>query len=417
MKRDKTSHETFSRMAGQSQAGSSHLKNIKVSLSQALQHTPNVLETGLPTIDRQLRGGLVPGLLTEVYGPPGSGKTAFAMYMAAHILEDHAEKQGAATASVEPSDKDETLISWLECSQRLPATRLRDMISTNAFDTDVEMAKLSRVKTRRVASLPALMAMLLHAPDGDLPIFLTKDTKLLVIDDLTTLFNAAFPPEDSRSAAPGESQSARRARVTKLLAQTLQTLAASCQIIILVLCKLTTRVAAGSGATLVASLGDAWQDACSTRLLLYRDFPPVRLSADDAAALRYCAVQKVGGAMLARPEGVPVRIVGSGFQEMDLDALSRSVGTQRFREMHPPPETSSTINRAELPVEEPPSVDAEVSEVLEPATLESSKRPASETSPLSPSKAKRFVLEEVRDSEEEDDLDEVALEEEAERAI
>lgn len=79
-----------------------------VSASAALQRlrdaAPNNISTGLPTLNTILAGqkrnhvssgsktgGLVPGQIIDVYGPPGVGKTAFwyvlaSAYICVHIL-------------------------------------------------------------------------------------------------------------------------------------------------------------------------------------------------------------------------------------------------------------------------------------------------------------------------------------------
>ncbi|MGC8565347.1 MAG: DNA repair and recombination protein RadB [Thermoplasmata archaeon] len=39
------------------------------------------LETGIPSVDRMLKGGIDTGSITEIYGEPGTGKTNFVLYL------------------------------------------------------------------------------------------------------------------------------------------------------------------------------------------------------------------------------------------------------------------------------------------------------------------------------------------------
>ncbi|NOZ86488.1 MAG: hypothetical protein GXP49_09475 [Deltaproteobacteria bacterium] len=51
----------------------------EVNLAQTLSNQPPRLKLGLPELDRILGGGIPRGMITELYGPAGSGRTSIAL--------------------------------------------------------------------------------------------------------------------------------------------------------------------------------------------------------------------------------------------------------------------------------------------------------------------------------------------------
>ncbi len=59
-----------------------------VTLSQALK-TPTVkISSDIDELDDALGGGFSCGQITEIYGPPGSGKTSLALQAAARVVQE-----------------------------------------------------------------------------------------------------------------------------------------------------------------------------------------------------------------------------------------------------------------------------------------------------------------------------------------
>ncbi len=148
------------------------------------------------------------------------------------------------------------------------------------------------------------------------------DTKLIVIDDLTTLHSVAFPPDirdfSNRSTATNskiETPSLKRAKVLAFLSSNLNSIAASGHVAVLILNKMATKVEAG-GAALVNPYGDSWSHACANRLLIYRDAFNRKSEQPypERVALRWIAVQKLGNKNLLTPEGIPVVIDDEGLK-------------------------------------------------------------------------------------------------------
>lgn len=261
------------------------------------------LATNITGIDRLLDGGLPTGQITEVYGCPGAGKTAFAASLAARVI------------------KDENHVVWLEASQPLPSSRLLDFADSEDLSQEEEGNLLQLVRTLQIPTLTSLLALLAHlaSPTAEKNSIILENTRLLVLDDLTTIYNAAFPADLSRET------NNRKSLVIALLASRLSRLAAQHNLVILILCKLTSKISRGGPAQLEGPFGDAWSTACSTRLLLYRDNYTRRLPPGDALALRWITAQRVKNKNILDPEAISYKISGSSVKDMNLNVdLSRS---------------------------------------------------------------------------------------------
>ena len=248
-------------------------------MTQALA-TQSKLSTGIDDLDDSLDGGITRSQVCEIYGCPGAGKTALGMQIAARVVAC------------------ENLVVWLECSQRFPATRIRNFLDAETYNA--ERALLSRVKCYRTATLNDLLVFLLHT---DLTDVIPEQTKLLVIDDLTTLYNTAFPPETIRkdSGRYIEPTTSKKQRVLALLGNSLSSLASSKGIAIIVLNNLTTKITGGQ-ANLTSPFNETWSNMCATRLLLYRDKDK-----------RWLAVQRTNHRTAVTPTVHEVSLISAGF--------------------------------------------------------------------------------------------------------
>lgn len=271
-----------------------------MKLSQALSTQAPKLATNITEIDRLLEGGLPTGQIIEIYGCPGAGKTALAASLAAQVIKAGDE------------------VVWLEASQTLPASRLLDFVASEDFSQETERRLLELVQVLRIPTLTSLIALLASMTEYKRSV-ITKSTKLLIVDDLTTLYNAAFPADSSRET------NNKKSLVLTLLASRLSRLAVHYDIVILVLSKLTSKISKGGPAQLESPFGDAWTTACSIRLLLYRDTHTRRLPPGDELCLRWATVQRVKNKGILDPEAVPFKITGSSIESMNLGFdLSRS---------------------------------------------------------------------------------------------
>jgi hypothetical protein len=145
-------------------------------------------------------------------------------------------------------------------------------------------------------SLAHLIARVHHQT----PQFPPPGTALIVIDDVSHLF-PLLPFSRGSNKTSSAQRSAAAALQLTLLAD-LNRLASMRNLAVVVTSHVSTRVRQPSGALLVAAHGSKdWDDGFSSRLAIFRDFPPRKETTEDAsdlnlARLRYAGVIKAYGA-------------------------------------------------------------------------------------------------------------------------
>ncbi|KAJ6444573.1 pentatricopeptide repeat protein [Purpureocillium lavendulum] len=186
-------------------------------------------DAGSPAASRQ--GSIKRGQVTEIWGPPGTGKTALAIQMTANAI---------------CSGND---VVWVDCLQKVQKQRLVKVIKAvhSARQQDgspAELAPLDWTKFKHYScfTLPHLMA-LISRPTHKM---VGPGTSLVVIGAASALLNSALP----------KSQDAKTGFKTgKVLSQC------------------ATRMQSEYGATLVAAVNaTVWEQGVSTRIVLFRDW-------------------------------------------------------------------------------------------------------------------------------------------------
>ncbi|KAF8429535.1 P-loop containing nucleoside triphosphate hydrolase protein [Tirmania nivea] len=346
--------------------------------------------SGRESEKEQQRGGLAKGKLTEVCGPPGSGKTAFAIQVAANALLA-GEK-----------------VTWIETAQPLPIARLITIL-THLGDPDPH----STLYSLRIIKCPTLAHLLaiIHYPPSTFP---DPGTGVLVIDNISTLFSIAFPPGidgeflDRKSAGcVGKVQpSVRRVGIMVDLVGGLGKVAGMRNIVeltgagekVLVLNQLTTRIIRGVGAYLQPAVASpSWTNSFTTRLLIFRHHVPADIlkSPETATSVRYISILKAGGVSYENEDGpiISVTISENGISDVEYLPDTDPSGTPRISQPQPPSPTPSTA----FPPEPGTNTDNQ-----SPPRSSKSGQPTLLISPLkSQGKRKR----EIADSEDEDGED------------
>ncbi|KAJ5263853.1 hypothetical protein N7478_011458 [Penicillium angulare] len=242
---------------------------VSISASQSLNESEfsrEPITTGLPRFDQALNtasfdpqraGGILRGQITEVFGPPGVGKTALALNIASHALRD--------------GDK----VIWIDTSSPLPKPRLEELNpSTN---TNWENLIYFRTPT-----LPHLLALLCNPPKE----FPPPETTLLIIDSVSSLFPSYFPnaaelkDRQTQGKITDKAQLQwllnRKWNVSSDLATHLARLA-SRGIAVLAINQAHTKIKGQPRATLQPVLaGGGWDSSVQTRVAMYRDLPDKR---------------------------------------------------------------------------------------------------------------------------------------------
>lgn len=347
-----------------------------VSAAQALQDlkasTTRCISTGLPLLDAFLQkrewssldmdpvyGGVSRGKVTEVYGPPGVGKTALGMQLAASAL-----------------NAGESVI-WVDASHPVPGLRLSQVLKS--FKPIVP-----RSSSAEVRSLSDLLDSLLHFSTptlAQLIALLTRPTQtfppqnnsLIIIDSFSTLISSAFPRTLDVNATPRKpgaaNPSARKFPILQYLITNLQKLAATRNIAIVVFSQCVTKMRPGAGAVLVPAINTTtWEQGLGCRVALFRDWGWEDEEGNLIDGIRLAQVIKAEG--ISVPEGRPM-LAGFSITENGLISLTLP--------------TSPSLALPQLP-----------------ASLITSK----ETTPAVPQKRKLSAMDlEIPDSDAEDDED------------
>ncbi|KAI8723532.1 RECA-2 domain-containing protein [Fusarium sp. LHS14.1] len=250
-----------------------------VSASQALDElggdASNHVSTGLEDLDHALagtvrvdsqdstpKGGVHCGQVTEIWGPPGTGKTALGLQLASNALRD-----GNA-------------VVWVDCFQAIPRNRLKTVIKTikdDQGDSDVEAhgveGDAGRFLHYSCLTLPHFVALVSRPTAKAIP----ANTSLVVISSLSALVNSALPKSHDGKAisksAKGPSPSTKRLQALQSIMNALHKLAATRNCAVVILSQCATKMHSERGATLTAAVNaTVWEQAVSTRLVVFRDW-------------------------------------------------------------------------------------------------------------------------------------------------
>ncbi|PHH87465.1 hypothetical protein CDD83_8842 [Cordyceps sp. RAO-2017] len=265
-----------------------------VAASQALDDLEHELalplSTGLDSLDRALvgadagrRGGIERGQVTEIWGPPGTGKTALAIQTAAHAVCDGHD------------------VVWVDCLQTLPRRRIVRVVEAVKAAQDahvsghdgagiIDWAKFTHFSC---LTLPHLMAL----TSRPAPSLIGQAVSLVVVSCPSALLNEALPRSQdgaaSSKAGQGLSAAAKRSQGLHFVMDALQKLAATRNCAVLVLTQCATRMQSEVGATLVAAVNaSVWEQGVTTRLVLFRDWA---WTGTESGSVFVAGLQKVDG--------------------------------------------------------------------------------------------------------------------------
>lgn len=311
-----------------------------ISGAEALQNAAfktKGIPTSLPGLDAALLPNNIPlatpgiqiGHVTEIFGPPGVGKTTFGLQLAVNAFR---------------SRRDESRVLWVNTGSPLIEKRLEQINDAYVFPSNDDdppssppqdmVAKKALLGDKfdylEIMSLPRLLTLFLH-PTDQLP---AKGTCLIVIDDFSNFILGSFSndPAKTRPTAPiavqeklAKKAAGKRIQIRESLAAAMSKLAALRDLAILVLTGTTTNLKDGEqrGVLTPAFASKAWESAVHTRIMLYRDFPPDGLQAEPdviaqlEAGLRYADVQKLARKQICTSQ-VPFVITAGGLQAVDL---------------------------------------------------------------------------------------------------
>jgi hypothetical protein len=434
---------------------SSPQKLPAVNGAQALQdelRRARGISTGLPSLDQQLgvssplaaNSGIRRGHVTEIFGPPGCGKSTMGMQIAVKAMQS----LDAGAKVVWLATSSPLMHSRLNSVARQMADSVDDGISSSPPRAGVATCDLStQFIYREVQVLAHLLVMLMHPT----AVFPPPNTSVLVIDGLPNFLLGALPKQPHSRDPKGNvlaDQAAKKAnskrfQVIDNLASALARLATSRHIAVVVLMNATTAIRNGQKAVLKPALNrQGWDIAINTRIALYRDLYPQQyrehLTIEEKRGWRLAEVTRLNAKDVFR-DPVPFVIETEGLRELDIYSLpisgARPPGTtpKRAQGVTVPLEIRTSQLSSQLGDRAAVSTASQVLRqeytILDQGPV-SSQMPVSSNQPLEPAEesvsyvsgnglstendgypsrsAKRKAIE-IADSEDEDDGEEVDL--------
>ncbi|CAH0048722.1 unnamed protein product, partial [Clonostachys solani] len=266
-------------------------------LDELKDDSSTYVSTGLPDLDKKLQsatssesqdldvtGGIRRGQVTELWGPPGSGKTAIGIQLTANALANG-----------------DTVV-WVDCFQSVSLDRMAKVVDVAKKsqvselphkDSQESEKALGGVTHYNCLTLPHFIA-LVSKPS---PRLIPEDTSLVIVSSLTTLINSVLPkPKDAQrgmlhnkgAAIPqidrqrsrhadigplGPSAFAKRQQALQAIMKALQTLASTRKCAVVLLSQCATKMRLERGASLIPAVAaSVWEQNISTRIALFRDW-------------------------------------------------------------------------------------------------------------------------------------------------
>ncbi|KAK0668727.1 P-loop containing nucleoside triphosphate hydrolase protein [Cercophora samala] len=251
-----------------------------VSAAQALEdfeETQNHhISTGLSVLDAS--NGIQKGSVTEIWGPPGVGKTTFGIQLTANCL-----REGGG-------------VVWVDGFHRMSIERLHQVVDLNSVDGKIQ--SLDQFVHYGCPTLVHLIALLCRPTVSCIP----EGTSLIVIDSLSALVNHDLlkntdmrqPPQTKHKDTRAPIAAERRIQALHYILSNLQKLAATRDVAIVILTQCATKMQVERGATLVPAINaSVWRQGITTRIALFRDC--LQDDFEPSTALRFAFIQKLNG--------------------------------------------------------------------------------------------------------------------------
>lgn len=236
----------------------------KTALAIKLSHTKDkscFLSTSLPSLDNVLMGGLPSSTLTEITGPPGSGKTQFSILLA--IMATLPQYMGGLNGNV----------IYIDTEAAFSAQRLVEMASSRFPDlfnsSEKQEELLSKVHVFLESTCLSLWSRLEHLEED----IISNGVKIIILDSIASLVRKEFDTRTTANITERTALLSKEAMMMKYIAEKFE-------IPILVTNQITTVVSKleqdvnyeleliDDASHVTAALGNTWAHAINTRLTL-----------------------------------------------------------------------------------------------------------------------------------------------------
>ena len=208
------------------------------------------LRTCLEPLDSVLYGGVRAGVITEIVGPAGLGKTQFCLQMS--VIGCLEQLEGGPGGSKR--------ILYMDTEKKLSAERLSEIAKSRFPGKFAERGSMQQILERIIVQTPGTTTDILETLQNLPGAIISDNIVLIIIDSIASLFRSEY----------GSDSVVERQKIIGLTASTLKSLAESFNIPVVVTNQITTKIE-GSKAWLAPALGTAWSHAVNTRLTLSAD--------------------------------------------------------------------------------------------------------------------------------------------------
>ncbi|KAH7328255.1 P-loop containing nucleoside triphosphate hydrolase protein [Stachybotrys elegans] len=297
-----------------------------ISASQALNELhsrpANPISTGLKDLDDGLLGssgdsqepsplgGVKRGQVTEIWGPPGAGKTALGMQLAANALHTGGS------------------VVWVDCFHAAQPERFTAVLNavkkaekSTVGDETEQRCDVGKFTRYACLTLPHLMA-LISRPTKD---SIYQNVSLVVASMATALLNSALPKmQDAKQPAHGNKGTkghSKRMQALQFVINALQKLAATRNCAVVLLSQCATKMQSERGAALVPAVSSTvWEQGIATRVVLYREWARQE---NAIVSIMMAGLQKLDGKATDDyvQRASPFRVENGGVATVQYDAV------------------------------------------------------------------------------------------------
>jgi len=142
------------------------VKSLFKSVKDLIEEGVDYLHTGCPLFDQVLNGGLRCGVITEISGESGAGKSQVCLHLASIAAIQHIP------------------VIYLQTEATFPISRLKQILSSRCESSEDIEESMNRIYIMKIHNYTHMLSLL----DNHIqPLIQEKEVKLLIVDSITAL--------------------------------------------------------------------------------------------------------------------------------------------------------------------------------------------------------------------------------------